>query len=499
LKPIESSTIDDVKRAIERAREAQPAWEALGLKARIAKMKEMARHLVAHRDEVIEILQLETGRGATECLMSEAVGPVVFCKAAIRPAKQALKPEKLKLSSIEYPGKKITVEAVPRGVIGIIAPWNYPLGNFFKPIFPALLAGNGVVMKPSEHTPRTGAWLAEKINEVLPNGLVGLVQGRGEIGQAIIEGGVDAIVFTGSVATGRRVAKAAGERLIPCSVELGGKDAAIVLADCNFDRTVAGVAQWAFHNAGQNCAGIERVIVEDAIADRFVERLGMVAGKLRVAPEEPSDLGPLQNEPQLRIVEEHVADALDNGAVLVTGGKGTGSGFGYEPTVLDRCTPDMKVVREETFGPVVAVLRVGNAEEAVTLANHSDFGLNGSVWTTDIAKGERMVRRLEVGVAVVNNHSFSGAMPASPWSGVKNTGPGVSNSRHAYSTFVRRRAVFVDRGRKPDPWWFPANDDTQALGDALAAHSLGSFSAVFKLAGLVGKRVKAIREWVSSG
>jgi acyl-CoA reductase-like NAD-dependent aldehyde dehydrogenase len=256
-----------------------------------------------------------------------------------------------------------------------------------------------------------------------------------------------------------------------------------------------GVAQWAIHNTGQNCAAIERVYVEAAIADAFVKRLSKVVGALRVAPSSGcTELGPLQNAAQLAIVEDHVADAIASGAKLVVGGKRTGNGYGYLPTVLDNCSQAMKVVREETFGPVIAVVRVQDAEEALAMANDSEYGLNGSVWTGDLKRGEALARRLDVGVALVNNHAITGTMANVPWTGTKNTGPGVAGSRFSYNTFVRRRTVFVDSSNKPDPWWFPANDDLTDFGEAIVARSLGSMTVLIKLAGLVGKRVKAIRE-----
>lgn len=500
LDEVRATARDDVAAVVSRARKAQPGWAARSLRERAELLKALGRDLLEHRAEALAIMSGETGRGETECLMSEMVGIPDFVKQAIRAAEKALAPEKIKLSALDYPGKKATVELLPRGVIGIIAPWNYPLSNFFKSLFPALLAGNAVVLKPSEHTPRTGAWLADRANAVLPKDLVGLVQGGGEVGEALLEAAIDGIVFTGSVRTGKRVAARAGEKLIPCSVELGGKDAAIVLADCDLERTVAGIAQWGIHNAGQNCAAIERVYVERSIADEFVRRLGRFVGSLQVAPGDgPTDLGPLQNDAQLAIVERHVADAKQKGAKLICGGERTGKGLGYSPTVLDQCTTEMDVVREETFGPVIAVTRVKDAEEALALANDSVYGLNGSVWTTDIERGTELAKRMEVGVALVNNHSITGILPETPWTGVKDTGFGVASSRHAYHVFTRPRTLFVDRARAPDPWWMPANPDLAALGDALVARGLGGgLGVLFKLAGLVGRRAKAIRERASA-
>lgn len=494
LEPVPATPAAEIRAIVARARAAQPAWAALPLAERIAKAELLARRILERRAEVLALMSRETGRSETECLMSELTALLSMVRGHVRVAKSALAPEKVKLSPLEFPGKKAWIEAVPRGVVAIIAPWNYPLGNFMKSLFPALLAGNAVVLKPSEHTPRTGAWLASLCAELFPSGLVGLVQGEGAAGAALLESEIDAVVFTGSVPSGRKVAQKASEKLIPCSVELGGKDAAIVLADCDLDRTVVGIANWAIHNCGQNCAAIERVYVESSIADAFVERLTRVVAKLRVAPSEgPTELGPLQNAAQLRIVEEHVADALAQGAKLCTGGKRTGSGFGYAPTVLDGCTEAMRVVSEETFGPVIAVLRVKDADEAVRRANDSRYGLNGSVWTRDIARGTELARRLEVGVSLVNNHAITGTMAELPWTGTRETGFGVAMSRHAYSTFVRRRAVFVDRSNDPDAWWFPADENLRPFGEAVVEMSLGSKAAMFRVLGLLKKRVRAIR------
>lgn len=495
LEPIRPSSREDVTALVAEARAAQPAWAARSLADRAAALRALGQALLANAAELARVMSLETGRSETECKASELTSLAPYLERAISVAKGVLQPEKVHLSLLDFPGKKGVTELVPRGVIGVIAPWNYPLGNFWKSLFPALLSGNAVVLKPSEHTPRTGALLARHCAQALPKGLVGLVQGAGHLGQALVEE-VDAIVFTGSVPSGKKVAAKAAERLIPTSLELGGKDAALVLADCELERTAIGVAQWAMHNCGQNCAAIERVYVEEAVADRFVELLTKVVGQLRVSSgNDESELGPLQNEQQLKLVERHVEAARAAGAKVLVGGARTGTGLGYQPTVVDRCTDEMEIASDETFGPVVAVVRVKDAEEGLRRANASRYGLNGSVWTKDLARGAALARRLEVGVGYVNNHGFGGILADVPWTGTKDTGPGIAASAHSYGVFTRPRTVIVDGSKDPDPWWIPANAELTQFVDALIERGRGGgLGVLLRLGGLVKKRVASIRQ-----
>jgi len=485
---------EDIPLVIERARCAQKDWRGLSIKQRGKYVTALAKRILDCREEILDIMCDEMGRGRADSLLSELTVVMNYAKGTIGVAKEATRAKKVKLSPLEFPGKKAVIEAVPRGVIGIIAPWNYPLMQCYRPIFHALMAGNGVVLKPSEYTPRTGAWLVEQCDAVLPQGLVGLLLGGGDLGAALVNANIDALIFTGSLTTGRKVSARAGERLLPCSVELGGTDAAIVLADCDLERTVVGILHWSMHNAGQDCSSIERVYVEAEIADRFVSRLAAVASQLSVAGEvDEPDLGPLQNEAQLNHVETLVSRALTDGAQLVTGGQRTGNGWGYQPTILDHCTNEMDVVCEETFGPVLAVVRVAQGVDAIRAVNAVNYGLNGSVWTKNLQLGQAMARQLEVGIALVNNHSFTGVIPQIPWTGVKGTGTGVAASTHGYHCFVRRRTVVIDKSKKPEVFWFPANPDLLRLGHAVADLSLGAIGKIGVLLPLLGKRTKAVQ------
>jgi acyl-CoA reductase-like NAD-dependent aldehyde dehydrogenase len=481
---------DGVRDAVAAARRAQPGWAALGFEGRATVLKKLARTVVERRAEAAAALGADLHRAEADSLLSEVVTLPSYVSGAVAVARKALEPERVRLSPIDFPGKRVVIEAVPRGVVGVISPWNYPLLQIYKPLFPALLAGNAVVIKPSEHAPAAPGWFGRVCADMLPSGLVGVVQGDGSAGAALVEADIDALVFTGSVPTGRRVAARAAERLIPCSIELGGKDAAIVLPDADLDRTVPGLLFGALHNAGQDCSSIERVIAVGSAGDALVARLCRAMDRLRVGPGE-AEVPPLQNESQRDLVERHIAAALNDGAVLVTGGGREGAGLGIRPTLLDRCRPGMAVVDDETFGPVLAVLRAADEDEAVALANACRYGLNGSVWTADLARGEALARRLHVGVALVNNHSFTGVIPSIPWTGTGQTGPGVAGSVHAYGVFARRRTVVVDRSRAPEPYWFPVDADLHALAEGVGRLGLGAWSALLGLVGALGRRKKS--------
>jgi acyl-CoA reductase-like NAD-dependent aldehyde dehydrogenase len=312
------------------------------------------------------------------------------------------------------------------------------------------MAGNAIVLKPSEYSPRSSGWFAQLLAEHLPTGLVQVAAGGPEVGAALLEARPDACVFTGSTPSGHRVSVRCAQLGIPCSAEMGGKDAAIVFADCDLERTVAGITHWALSNSGQACGAVEIVYVERVIADRFIAQMRQAWSRLRVGPGQGSstDVAPLANQRQFELVKEHVEDARSRGATVVCGGAPLGQGFWFAPTLLDHCNASMSVVRER---PSALSWRwwVESPAEAIRAANQLRYGLGASIWTTDLARGQRLAERLDFGVVNINNHAFTGAVPSLPWSGTRATGFGVANSALALPPFVRPRWKFYRR-RAPE-------------------------------------------------
>ena len=453
----------------------------------------MARRMVERREDVVALLKDEVGKYPADVLMSEALAPIDSLEQWIKIAKKALAPKPVRLNPVAFPGKSARIEREPRGVIGVIAPWNYPVAGLYRSLLPALLTGNGVVLKPSEYTPLTSSWLVELLAAELPAGLIQAVIGDGAVGAALIDAGIDACVFTGSPRAGRKVAVRCAELGIPSSIEMGGKDAAIVLPDCDLPRTVAGLTHWTLSNVGQACGAIELAYVDKAIADELVARLGRAFDRLKVGPDDFADISPLATRAQFDLVSAQVADARARGATVVCGGAPTGQGLFYRPTVLDHCTDDMAVVRDETFGPVLAVIRVEGPAEAIRRINRSRYGLGASIWTRDLKRAEGLAARLNVGVVDINNHAYTGAIPELPWSGTRETGFGVANSEFALHTFVRPRAVTIDRSTDPEPFWMPFDRSLFDLGHLLSEAQLFQLRSAWKLPLLLRQRLATIR------
>jgi acyl-CoA reductase-like NAD-dependent aldehyde dehydrogenase len=458
LEPVPVTPTDQIAEVVARARAAQTAWAALPVKERAHIVYRAGLHLMSHADEISSVLHRELGKPVVETYAVDlASAPEVF-KYFARHSARFLQSEKVRFNPVMFPKKSGRLDRVPHGVVALITPWNYPVSIPLHNLVPALIAGNAVIMKPSEYAARTGTLLHRLLAEKLPENLFGLVQGDKVAGEALIRAKVDHVVFIGGLAGGRAVAHTAADNVTPVALELGGKDAAIVLEDADLERAAHGIAWAGYVNAGQSCAGVERVYVVEPVAKEFTDKLTAIVGNLRVGDDKDKpgsvDIGAIGTPAQLATVRRHIGDALARGANSSAPNPPTEGHF-VPPAVLTDVPADAPVLHEETFGPVVPVQVVPDEAAAIAAANSLAFGLTGSVWTRDLARGERVANQLRVGVATVNNHMFSGAAPSAPWQGSGLSGYGTQNGKLALYNLTRPRLLAVDANPAGELWWFP--------------------------------------------
>lgn len=493
LDPVEPTPAKDVADLAKKARGAQRAWARLSPRERADKLLPLKDRILDAAERIGKLVHEEVGKPIEEALLAEVLPSADVVSYWTASIEELLESVEVDLDPLAYPGKVGVIHKEARGVVGVIMPWNFPVALPLRTLVPALLAGNAVLFKPSEIAPRSGALLDELFAGLVPDHVLTVVQGGGDVGAALCAAeDVDMVVFTGSVRTGRKVAAACAERLIPCALELGGKDAALVLADADLERAAQGIVWGALGNAGQNCAAIERVYVVKEVADAFSKRVVELVKELKA-----SDVGPLTTEAQRTLVTEHVDAAREAGAKILCGGKKLDEGYGYAPTVLQVDIDDLAVIRDETFGPVLPIRVVADAAEAVERANDSRYGLTASIWTRNFAKGAELAHELRAGVVTINNHSFTGALPGAPWSGVGETGYGITNSPFALEGLTRPRFILVDRSRgKREVWWYPYTPILRTIALAFAKLRSGTtgiggkLSALFTLIGALPKRMK---------
>src|SRR5229473_4635185 len=468
LGEVRVSTREEVRTVVQAAKAAQAEWGRKPFAARRDVLLRFKELLLQRADEFCDHLSRENGKTRNESLFMEVLPVADAVHWYANNARKLLKDEKLSLHM--FPHKKSYLRFYPRGVIGLISPWNYPFSIPTGDAVAALMAGNAVVVKPSEYTPiimeKTRALLEEA---GLPRGLFGVVQGKGDVGAALIASGVNMIVFTGSVATGKKVNVAAAEQMIPCVLELGGKDPAIVLSDADLDSAASKIAWGAFANSGQTCASVERVYVHESIARRFTEKVTELARKLRQG--EPNqhdvDVGAMTTQMQVDIVRRHLDEARARGAKIAAGGEITvtpeGARF-VQPTVLTDTTPDMAIVRDETFGPVLPIMTFKTEEEAVRLANDSSYGLSAYVFTKDKSKAERIANQLIAGTVMHNDTLYTHAAPETPWGGVKSSGLGRVHGKHGIKELCEVRHVNLERLNFPAFWYYPYSRKAWSAG-----------------------------------
>lgn len=490
----------EVSRIVSRAREAQAEWGTLPVAKRVRAIAAVKKAILSRADELAKVIHEETGKPEVEALLGEVLASADVVDYWASTIADELEPFEAEIDALSYPKKRGRISRAPRGTIAVIMPWNFPFALPLRTIVPALMAGNAVVFKPSEVCPKTGQLLVDLFRDAVPAGLLGIVQGGAEVGGALVRSDVDFVVFTGSTATGRKIAHACAERLVPCALELGGKDAAIVLADANLERAAHGIVWGAMMNAGQNCGAVERVYVVESVAEALTAKI--VAATKAIAF--GRDVGPLTTTAQRDIVERHVAAARSAGAHVLEGGEPVpGEPKGYRPTVLTIDDDDAPIMADETFGPVLPITVVADAAEAIRRANASRYGLTASLWTTDLRLAEALAPRLRAGVVTVNNHAFTGALPSAPWGGVGESGWGSTGSALSLDHFTRPRLLLLDRNQASrETWWFPYSPTLKRLALAFAglrggARTFGGkVSALFAVLSLLPKRLAELKSGV---
>jgi succinate-semialdehyde dehydrogenase/glutarate-semialdehyde dehydrogenase len=446
--------------AVAAARAAFPAWSRRPVSER-ARFLLAARDVVLREAEAIEtLIQREQGKPAAEAHLVEVFPALAILAHLAEQAEDVLRDEPVEPEVLLFAHKDCSVRYEPFGVVLAITPWNYPFGISMSGVAAALAAGNTVVLKPAPATTQVGLKLGQVFARAgLPPGVLSVVVVDDAVAQSLVEDPrLGKILFTGSTATGRKVMAAAARNPTPVLLELGGKDPAIVCADADLDRAARGVVWGAFMNAGQTCASVERVYVQREVAEAFTARVVEQARALRVG--DPGrgecDVGPLTMERQRLVVEEQVADALARGARAVTGGRRPeGPGLFYPPTVLVGVDHSMRVMREETFGPLLPIMAVDSLDEAIRLANESDYGLTASGWTRSPETARRLQAELQAGVVTINDHVSSYGEPTGPWGGYKRSGIGRTHGRAGLREMVQVKYVTRDTSRKPFVWWYP--------------------------------------------
>jgi acyl-CoA reductase-like NAD-dependent aldehyde dehydrogenase len=474
LAVVPDQSADDVRAAVARARAAFGSWSALTYKERSRYLMKVRDRLLDRAEELVEVICAETGKQRAEAVTTELMAVCETMDWYARNGERILRPQRVPSGTLAH--KAAWKRYEPMGVIGVISPWNYPFTLSMTPIVTALFAGNAAVLKPSEVTPTVGLAIGELFEDDTWGDLVQVVTGGGATGEALVRGGVDKITFTGSVRTGKRVMAAAADSLTPVLLELGGKDPMLVLEDADVGHAARGAVWGSMQNSGQTCMSVERVYVTEPVYDEFVARVLAEVATIRQDDTGQGDIGSMTFEPQLEIVERHLADAVAKGAKILAGGARTErDGLWFPPTVVVDVDHTMDLMTEETFGPVLPIMKVRDADEAVRLANDSPYGLNSSVWTEDEDRGVQVANRLQAGNVCINDCIVSYAVTGLPFGGVKSSGIGRVHGAEGLREMSNVKSVLGRRVKLPrELWWFPVPKHLDALGIATLRARFGT-------------------------
>jgi acyl-CoA reductase-like NAD-dependent aldehyde dehydrogenase len=462
LYEIDEITDEQAALIFEKAKKVQAIIHKMSVKARIEEVNKIRDYVIQYSDFILDAIIAETGKARTDAFAAE-----VFEVTDVIDVYKKLAPKLLKDRKVPQPiflmEKKSRQFIEPLGTILVITPWNFPFYQVIVPSLMAFLAGNAVVVKPSEVTPLKPLWEHFFAHSGFMKDAIQVVIGGKETGAKLLAQKPDKVHFTGSVNTGKKLMEACAKQLIPIDLELGGKDPSIVFDDVDLDRTVNGIMWGAFTNAGQNCTGIERLYVQEGIYDKLVPYLVERTKRLRTSnvnrdtsSPEDCDVGAITAPFQVKVIEDHIEDALAKGATLLCGGITEKGSHHIPPTIFENCNHSMKIASEETFGPTLAIMKFKTEEEAIALANDSPYGLSASVWSKDAERGERVARAIKAGNVCINNHMLNEANPYLPFGGVKDSGIGRFKGEDGLLTFCNLKSVLIDKqGKLIEPQWYP--------------------------------------------
>ena len=479
------NTPQDVREAVARAREAQRDWVTTSISERADCLLRVRAAIVERAQDLAATISSDNGKTRVDALATEVIPAAMAATYYARKAEAFLDDRRLGIGSLLFANKRSRVVRVPWGVVGIISPWNYPFGIPFSEVVMALMAGNAVILKVATETQLVGKALEACMGAAaLPDGLFAYVNLPGKLaGKAFLEAGVNKLFFTGSVAVGQDLMAEASRTLTPLSLELGGNDAMLVCEDADLERAAAGALWAGMQNAGQSCGGVERIYVHEAVHKEFLRLLKEKVEALRVGQDRDFevDMGAMTTRRQFETVSRHVQDALSKGAVLYATSKSPqeSKGLFLPAMVITNVDHGMLLMREETFGPVVGVMKVKNMDEAVALANDSNLGLTGSVWSRDVTRADALARRIQAGVVMINDHLMSHGLPETPWGGFKESSLGRTHGAIGFDEMTQPQVIVHDvlPRVKRDIWWHPHGrqvyEGLLGILDLLYARSLG--------------------------
>ena len=498
---VANCSAEEVRDAVEKSRKAFEKWNKTSFKER-AKYVLRAREVILDElDEIARLISDESGKPIAEALSMEIAPVLNLMQYFARNAAKILKPERVNIGLYATLGRSSKIIYKPLGTVGIIPAWNYPFSIPLGETAMALMAGNSVIVKPSELTPFIGLKIGEIFQKAgLPDDVLQILTGDGRTGATLVDSGIEKIMFTGSVATGKRIAESAAKHLTSVVLELGGKDPMIVFADANLELAAQGAIWGAFCNSGQSCSSVERLYVEESVAEEFTKLIVEKTKSLKQdsGEKETTDVAAMSSERQISIVEDHVESFRREGAQILTGGKRNENfkrGTFYEPTVISKVTNDMRGMREETFGPTLPIATFKTEAEAIQLANDSDFGLTASVWTKDLERGKRVAEKILAGTVCVNEVLYTHGIGQTPWGGFKQSGYGRTHGKYGLMELVAPQHIHVNRVLlTPNAWWLPYSPLAVETFRGFARYfASGSLRQTLKLAPQLIKRIQELR------